>query len=110
MITESITIQGLHVISLALTPTEKWGAAGGSFSISSVTEFWLAVLAVVALIISVILLFWLFARYGRTEHSLNQSVSKLTATNIKLRQENNELTATNEKLLQEKLVFDRLRH
>jgi len=110
MITESITVQGLHVISLALTPTEKWGAAGGSFSISSATEWWLAVLAVVALIISVILLFWVFARYGRTLHSLNQNISELTATNIKLQQENNELTATNEKLRQEKFILDRARY
>jgi len=101
MITESITIQGLHVISLTLTPTERWEAARGSFSIGSTAEWLLTVFAVVALIISVILLFWVFAKYRRSEHRLNLNISELTVTNIKQRQENDELTATNEKLRQE---------
>ncbi|MHC4487259.1 MAG: hypothetical protein ACYS4T_19010 [Planctomycetota bacterium] len=119
MITESMTIQGLHVIFLALTPDERWGAARGSFDTASTTEGWLTVLAVAALIIAVGLLFWVFAKHRRSERCLNikiteltitnvklrqennQKISELTATNVKLRQENNELTATNEKLRQE---------
>ena len=101
MITESMTIQGLYVISLALTPTEKWKAARGSFDTASAAEGWLTVLAVVALIISVVLLFWVFAKYRRSEHCLNLKITELTITNVKLRQENNELTAANEKLRQE---------
>lgn len=101
MITESITIQGLHVISLALTPIERWEAARHPFSTGSATEWLLTVFAVVALIISVILLFWVFAKYRRSEHRLNLKISELTVTNIKQRQENDELTATNEKLRQE---------
>ena len=86
---------------MALTPTERWEAARGSFSIGSAAEWLLTVFAVVALIISVILLFWVFAKYRRSEHRLNQDISELTITNIKQRQENDELTATNEKLRQE---------
>lgn len=101
MIIESMTIQGLYVISLALTPTEKWKAARGSFDTAPAAEGWLTVLAVVALIISVILLFWVFAKYRRSEHCLNLKITELTVNNVKLRQENAELTATNEKLRQE---------
>ena len=92
MITESMTIQGLHVIFLALTPDERWKAARGSFdTASTTTEGWLTLLAVVALIISLILLFWVFAKYSRSERCLNSNITKLTITNVKLRQENAEL-------------------
>ncbi len=101
MITESITIQGLHVISLALTPIERWEAARGPFDTASTAEAWLTGFAVVALIISVILLFWVFAKYRRSENYLNQKITELTIVNVKLRQENAELTTTNEKLRQE---------
>ena len=84
MITESITIQGLHVISLAITPIERWEAARRPFiSTASAAETWLTVFGVVVLIISVILLFWVRATY--------RHIAKLTATNEKLRQENAKL-------------------
>jgi len=101
MITESMTIQGLHIISLALTPIERWGAARRPFNTASAAETWLTVFAVVALIISVVLLFWVFAKYRRSENYLNQKITELTIANVKLRRENTELTATNEKLRQE---------
>jgi hypothetical protein len=40
MIIESMTIQVLHVVFLALTPMERWGAAGQEFGFSAV-EGWL---------------------------------------------------------------------
>lgn len=101
MITESITIQGLHVISLALTPIERWEAARGLFDTDSSGMTLLTGFAVVALIISVILLFWVFAKHRRSEHRLNLKITELTITNVKLRQENTELTTTDEKLRQE---------
>jgi len=101
MITESITIQGLHVISLALTPIERWGAAKGQFDTASAAEAWLTRFAVVALITSVVLLFWVFAKYRRSEHRLNLKITELTIANVKLQRENTELTATDEKLRQE---------
>jgi cell division protein FtsB len=101
MITESITIQGLHVISLALTPIERWEAARGLFDTDSSGMTLLTGFATVALIISVILLFWVFAKHRRSEHRLNLKITELTITNVKLRQENAELTTTNEKLRQE---------
>jgi len=100
MITESMTLQGLYVIYLSLTANEKWKAAG-SFRSDSPIEGLFTILAVIALIAAVILLFWVFSRYKRTEHSLNLKVTELTVKNVKLQQENNKLTAANEELHQE---------
>ena len=87
MITENMTIQGLHVISLALTPIERWGVARGPFNTASAAEVrlmvTLTVFAVVVLIISVILLF-----LTRAKH---RHIAKLTVTNEKLRQKIAEL-------------------
>ncbi len=87
MITENMTIQGLHVISLALTPIERWEVARGPFDTAAAAEVRLMVIltvfAVVVLIISVILLFWARATY--------RHIAELTATNEKLRQEIAEL-------------------
>jgi len=100
MITEVIVTQGLYVISWSLTPTEKWRAAR-SFSSAPSAEGFFTALAVISLIIAVILLFWVFARYRRSEHCLNLKITELTINNVKLRQENDELTANNRKLQKE---------
>ena len=96
MITENITIQGLHVISLAITPIERWEAAKRPFiSTASAAETWLTVFGVFVLIISVILLFWVRAKY--------RHIAKLTATNEKLRQENAKLRQEIAELNQEEI-------
>jgi len=101
MIIESMTIQGLHVISLALTRFEQWKAARGPLNTDSSGTALLTVFAVVALIISVVLLFWVFSKYRRSENYLNQKIAELTIADIKQRQEIAELTATNIKQRQE---------
>ena len=80
MITEILTIKRLHLISLALTPIEQMEAAATAETRLMVV---LTVFAVFTLIISVILLFWVRARY--------RQIAQLTVTNEKLRQENYEL-------------------
>ncbi len=75
MITKSMTIQGLHVISLALTPIERWEAARRHFITAYTSETWLTVFAVVALIISIMLLFWVNARRRHSEHRLKKKIS-----------------------------------
>ena len=85
MITESIAVKGLYVISLAQTPIyggyEWWKATKDSYD----TELWFfTVFAVVALIISVILLFWVFAKHEHYEQSLNLKITELIITNEKL--------------------------
>ena len=76
MITESLTIKGLHIIYLALAPFEQLEAAAAAEMRLMVM---LTVFAVFTLIISVILLFWARAKY--------RHIAQLTATNEKLRQE-----------------------
>ncbi len=75
MITESLTIQVLHIISLALTPIEQWEAAKRYFYTASSAEAWLTVFAVFALIILVILLFWLSAKRRNSELRLKSNRS-----------------------------------
>jgi len=101
MIIESMAVEGLYTISLALSATEKWKAAGTPFGIGSKAEILLTASAVVALIISEILLFWVFTKYRRSEQKLNQKLTDLTVVNIKQRQENEKSTDANEKLQQE---------
>jgi hypothetical protein len=81
MITESMTTQVLHVIFLALTPIERWGAARHPFNASSAAEGWLTVFAMAALITSVILVFWLIAKHRRSEDHFKQEIAELTADN-----------------------------
>ena len=112
---ESIAFEGLYTISLALSANEKWKAAATPFGSGSTTELLLTGFAVAALLVSEILLFWVFSKYRRSVQELNQKLTESTVTNVKQRQENkqttaankklqqdlNELTATNEKLRQE---------
>ncbi|HUU19769.1 MAG TPA: hypothetical protein VMW72_21645 [Sedimentisphaerales bacterium] len=78
MITESMTMKGLYVNSLALTTIERWEVARRPFNTSSAAQASLTVFVVVVLIISVILLFRASASF--------RHIAKLTVTNEKLRQ------------------------
>lgn len=77
MITENMTIQGLHIISLVLTPIERWEAARRYLTTASAAKVWLTVLAVVALIISVILVFLVIAKHRHFERRLKQKSAEL---------------------------------
>jgi len=101
MIIESIAFQGLYTISLALSANEKWKAAKSPFGAGSTTEILLTGFAVAALLVSEILLFWMFSKYRRSEQLLNKKITELTVTNVKQRQENEKTTAANKKLEQE---------
>ena len=100
MMTENMAIQELCIFILSLTSRERLKAAG-SFSKNSSSDALFTVFAIVALLAAVILLFWVFTKYKRTEHALNLKITELTVKNVKLRQENTELTASNEKLQEE---------
>ena len=76
MILESLTIKGLHIISLGLTPIEHLEAAAAAETRLMVI---LTVFALFTLIVSVILLFWARAKY--------KLIAQLTATNEMLHQE-----------------------
>ena len=109
MITENMTTQVLHVISLALTPSERWCAVIHPFGDFSAAGGWLTVFAMVALITSVILMFWRSAIHRRSEDCLKRKIFEITAADEKLlanyrhskahlKREVVGLTATNEKL------------
>ena len=106
MIIENMTSQMLYVISLSLTANEKWKAAG-SFTSGSKVEGLFTVLAMIALITAIVLMFWVFSRNKRIEHELNIKITELTVNNIKLKQENNELKTANKKLQQENTELSR---
>jgi hypothetical protein len=91
MITEDMTIRGLNVILLALTQTGRWEAAGRPLSISYTAEGWLTVFAVVALIISVLLVFWAVTKRTDTERRLEQKLAKAVAANEQLERQIAEL-------------------
>ena len=65
MIIESMAFEGLYTISLALSAGEKWKAAGTPFGIGSTSEVLLTGFAVAALLVSELLLFWVFSKYRR---------------------------------------------
>lgn len=100
MITQSMAIQELYVFALSLTSSERFKAAG-SFTKKSSSEGLFTTFAIISLLIAVALLFWLFRKHKRTEHSLNQKVTDLTIKNVKLRQKNTEINAANEQLQEE---------
>ena len=101
MITESITIQGLHAISLVLTQSEAWEAARSQFDTNSSSLALFTGFAVLALTISVILLFWVFAKHRNSEHRLSLKNAELTVTNTKQKQETAELKTANIKQREE---------
>jgi len=101
MIIESMAFEGLYTISLALSASEKWKAAGTPFGIGSKSELLLTTFAVAALLISELLLFWVFSKYRRSVQELNQKLTDLTVTNVKQRQEIQKTTDANKKLQQE---------
>ena len=100
MMTENMAIQELCIFILSLTARERLKAAG-SFGKDSSSDALFTAFAIVSLLAAVVLLFWVFTKYKRTEHSLNLKITELTVKNVKLRQDNTALTATNEKLQEE---------
>ncbi|MBN1803916.1 MAG: hypothetical protein JW837_01575 [Sedimentisphaerales bacterium] len=101
MITESMAIQRLYAVLLSTTTNQKWRAATGSFGTNTSSEGLFTAFAVGALLAAVVLLFWVFAKYKRTEHTLNLKVAELTVNNIKLQQQNKELKDANETVRKE---------
>ena len=75
-----MTIQGLHIIFLALTPIKRWEAARRPFiNPASTAETWLTIFGVVVLIVSILLLFLVRAK--------NKHIAALTAAKEKLLRE-----------------------
>lgn len=76
---ESITIQVLQVVLLAITQAGRSETAGHEFDASSAVEGWLTGFAMAALIISLILVFFLSANHKRSLDSFRRQIDGLTA-------------------------------
>ena len=100
-------IQGLQAVFLALTPFKQWDADRGTAGTSVTFEPWLTGFAAVALALSVILLFWTYAKRIRTESNLRKNITDLTITVFQLRQEKDQLAAANKELQQETAELSR---
>ena len=80
-------MQKPFIILSTLGAKERWSAARSSFDGTSSGEEWMVVIAVIALVISVILLIWTFVKHSRTENLLRRKVSELNITNKRLQRE-----------------------
>lgn len=98
--TENISIQWLHTISLGLTPIEWWESAGHPLITASTTEVSLTVFKAIALIVLALLVFWEIARHRNSGDRLKQKITELTTTNEKLRQQISELNGEEIELLE----------
>jgi hypothetical protein len=76
---------------LALTPGERWNAAGDPFQTGPSAETLFTIFAVIALIIAVVLLFYVIAKHKKTEALLEENIAKLAAGNDRLRQQITEI-------------------
>ena len=88
---ESMTNQVLQIVLLVVTQTGRLGTAGQEFDAFSAAEGWLTGFAMAALIISLILVFYLSANHKRSLDSFRSQIDGLTAHIDELRQEITEL-------------------
>ena len=85
-------MQVLQVILLSITQTGLWGTAGQEFDAFSAVEGWLTGFAMAALIISLILVFFLSANHKRSLDSFKRQIDGITTANEQMRQEITELS------------------
>jgi hypothetical protein len=75
---ESMTTHVLQVILVAVTQTKRWGTAGQEFDAYSAVEGWLTGFAMAALIISLILVFFLSANHRRALDNFKHQIIGLS--------------------------------
>jgi hypothetical protein len=88
---ESMTIQMLQVVLSGIVHTGRLAAAGQPFDAYSAVEAWLTGFAMAALIISLILVFFLSAKHQRSLENFRRQIDGLTAHIDELRQKIAEL-------------------
>ena len=77
MITENMNIHSLHILSLAIPPVRWLEAAGCYFNTASTVRVCLTVLAVVAIIITAILLSIIIVRHIHYEQRLKRKIAEI---------------------------------
>lgn len=101
MITESMIIQGPHVISLAVTEIGWWESAKDFLITSPTAGMWFTAFQVTVLIILAILTFWQIIRHKRSEHRLKEKIGELKAATEELRLEIAEINREQINVLEE---------
>jgi hypothetical protein len=91
MIIESMAIQALHVTLQVLRPAGQTASAGQEFDALSSVEGWLTGFAMAALIISLILVFFLSANHKRSQDNFKSKINGLTAQIAELQKQITEL-------------------
>ena len=85
-----MTIEVFHIISLALAPIEQWKYSRLLFNVASPAELWSVTLVVIAVTISLALVFTIILERRRT-HRLKKKIATIKATNKMLRQKVDQL-------------------
>ena len=102
---ESLTTHVLQGVFLALTPSERWSAARSPVDSSAfTTEHWLTLLAVLAQIVSLAVVFRLVVKKKRLEHKRKQEISRFSDTNEELRLKIDKLSQQVEALTSEQMT------
>lgn len=89
---ESMTMHVLQAVLLAVTRVGRLGNAGQEFGAYSAVEGWLTGFAMAALIISLILVFFLSAKHKRSLDEFRQKIDGLSAHIDELQQKIAELS------------------
>jgi len=93
-------VQVLPAIFMASAAGAHPAGTTGLFNFFSASGWFLEAFAAASLTVSVMLFFWVSARYHRTERDLHQRLNALAVTNAELRQENDQLILALEQLRQ----------
>ena len=93
-------VQILVSVSLAPTAGTHLPATTGLLALSSGVEWFLTSYAIVSLILSIILLFWVSRGHKRVSCCLGQELAESAIASTKLQQKNDELTVANKELRQ----------
>ena len=92
-------IEDLQNLLLALTPQQRWSAARGSAGSAPLPfEPLLTGFAIVALIVSAILMLWVTLKRRRNERNFRANITDLTINTFKLRQERDRLRRERDQL------------
>ena len=100
MTTECMTVQGLHAITLLLTPVEKWASAG-SYGNPATAGRLLAVLAVITLVVVALVVYRVWTKRQRINSSLDLKRNGLSLDRLEQEQENHIQADTAEEPQQE---------
>lgn len=108
MIPEILTTPLVQYAVLALKPAERWSAARSPLQDSFSAEQWSTAVVIIAQVISMVIILWLFTKKGQVEQKRRRDMAGLTATNEELTREIDELTQRIQSLISEESPSEEL--